>query len=239
MPEGGETRCPNCDHESRRSNANRKWFWAISAALHLSFFVLTAIILGHFKLGPHSHRVPIQIPVDHESRLVGSVEGMDSITLHFCHFLNIKVAPLSHYETFMTESASADAWGNPLFFGEPNYEYDWAWINNTSPRSFRLSHGEAARLNFTDRILIQPGDNFGSMLGFIHNLHCLVCPPNIGHVLPDLNPHPFCWYRMKYHDITVSAKVTRRLVNWEAFQERLTPRDFISNKLMWGTGPSN
>lgn len=41
-------------------------------------------------------------------------------------------------------------------------------------RSFRLHRDEAARLNLTDSILAQPGDDFATELGIVHNLHCLV-----------------------------------------------------------------
>jgi hypothetical protein len=46
--------------------------------------------------------------------------------------------------------------------------------NGSSARSFRLHRDEAARLNLTDSILVHPGEDFGTELGLIHNLHCLV-----------------------------------------------------------------
>jgi hypothetical protein len=38
---------------------------------------------------------------------------------------------------------------------------------------FRLSPKEAAKLNITQSIMF-PGSDFSSILGVIHNLHCLV-----------------------------------------------------------------
>ena len=43
---------------------------------------------------------------------------------------------------------------------------------------------------------------------------------------PDLNPHPYYWSGRAWHDIAVSAKVTRQCVDWEALQKSLSPRDF-------------
>ena len=48
--------------------------------------------------------------------------------------------------------------------------------NYLEVRSFRVHPKEAERLNFTDSILIDDGDDFSSMLGVMHNLHCLVRP---------------------------------------------------------------
>ncbi|KAF2731973.1 hypothetical protein EJ04DRAFT_566434 [Polyplosphaeria fusca] len=167
------------------------------------------------------------------------------------------------------EHVPAGAWENQMYFGKPDYESDWAWINMTNPRTFRLHPDEAARLNFTDSVMVKPGEDFSSMLGVIHNLHCLrrlrqmlypeyyypneaedMKQHNFGHALhclealrssvmcyPDLNPHPFYWSGMKYHDITVSAKVTRQCVDWDVMQERLEPRNFKDTELMRGTGP--
>ena len=41
-------------------------------------------------------------------------------------------------------------------------------------RGFRLHRNEAARLNLTDSVTLQPGEDFATILGVIHNLHCLV-----------------------------------------------------------------
>lgn len=41
-------------------------------------------------------------------------------------------------------------------------------------RNFRMTREEAARLNITDSLQIQPTNEFGGMLAVMHNLHCLV-----------------------------------------------------------------
>jgi len=46
--------------------------------------------------------------------------------------------------------------------------------NSGSARSFLVHSDEAERLNLTASILVQPGEDFGTELGVIHNLHCLV-----------------------------------------------------------------
>ena len=49
-----------------------------------------------------------------------------------------------------------------------------ALIRYVLARGFRLSRDEAARLNFSTSVALQPGDDIASILGVAHNLHCLV-----------------------------------------------------------------
>jgi hypothetical protein len=56
---------------------------------------------------------------------------------------------------------------------------------------------------------------------------------------PDLNPHPYLWSSDKYHPVTVSAKVTRKCVDWEALVPILELRSFNAEELMVNTGPSS
>lgn len=44
----------------------------------------------------------------------------------------------------------------------------------SSARGFRLPLNEAARLNLNSSVALQPGDDFATILGATHNLHCLV-----------------------------------------------------------------
>ncbi|PCH01408.1 Protein of unknown function DUF3328 [Penicillium occitanis (nom. inval.)] len=83
------------------------------------------------------------------------------------------IAPMNNHASYKIESLTPDDWNAQLFFGEPSYDSDIAWNKLIRPRSFRLRRGEAARLNLTDSILAQPGDDFATELGIIHNLHCL------------------------------------------------------------------
>ena len=44
-------------------------------------------------------------------------------------------------------------------------------------RRFRLHADEAARLNVSDSVRLQPGDDLAVITGVLHNLHCLVSLP--------------------------------------------------------------
>ena len=45
-------------------------------------------------------------------------------------------------------------------------------------RRFRLHPDEAVRLNVSDSVRLEPGDDLAVITGVLHNLHCLVskCP---------------------------------------------------------------
>ncbi|KAF1978148.1 hypothetical protein BU23DRAFT_654598, partial [Bimuria novae-zelandiae CBS 107.79] len=175
-------------------------------------------------------------------------------------------APLNGHEQYQIETNGPDYWNTNLYFGDPIHDSDWAWTDIISPRSFRLHRNEAARPNLTDSILVSPGEDFGTIFGVMHNPHCLWMYPeyyypnfdenfmehNRIHNLhcleslrtsvtcyPDLNPHPYYFSGHKYHDIAVSAKVTRKCVNWKLLQERLQPRGFAPEDLWNGTAPPN
>ena len=78
--------------------------------------------------------------------------------------------------------------------------------------------------------------NFHS--GFVHfansfsPVHCLEAVRSSLVCYPDLNPQPYFWSGRDWHDVTVSAKVTRQCVDWEALQESLVPRDFKGTMLI-------
>lgn len=44
-------------------------------------------------------------------------------------------------------------------------------------RGFRLHPYEAAHLNMSDSVRLEPGDDLATITGVLHNLHCLVSPP--------------------------------------------------------------
>lgn len=56
---------------------------------------------------------------------------------------------------------------------------------------------------------------------------------------PDINPHPYYWTGDKYHPVSISAKVTRKCVDWKALQKTLEPRNFPYSDMIEGTGPLN
>ncbi|OCL06359.1 hypothetical protein AOQ84DRAFT_411272 [Glonium stellatum] len=241
-------KCPTCERELYRPPHKRVRYWMVSFAIHTTLLLFTFSLLNSF----HSPKIPQRKPLsaaEHDSHLVGTISS-----------------PLNGHEQYKIEALSSSYWSNELYFGEPNYKSDYAWNNLTWPRSFRLHRKEATRLNLTDSVLVQPGEDFGTMLGVLHNLHCLMMyseyyypdasqeehEHNRIHSLhcleslrtsalcyPDLNPHPYFWSGNKYHDITVSSKVTRKCVNWEALQQRLELRNFKSSELMANTGPSS
>ncbi|PQE31302.1 Tat pathway signal sequence protein [Rutstroemia sp. NJR-2017a WRK4] len=107
--------------------------------------------------------------------------------------INVYTAPLNNHAQYKIEALPADYWNPELYFGEPTYESDRAWnaliyrlFDTSHPiispmlvliiirnSEFRVHRDEAVRLNITDSILVQPGEDFGTMLGALHNLHCL------------------------------------------------------------------
>ena len=56
---------------------------------------------------------------------------------------------------------------------------------------------------------------------------------------PDINPHPYYWTGDKYHPVSITAKVTRKCVDWQALQKTLEHRNFPYSDMIEGTGPPN
>ncbi|CAF9943613.1 MAG: hypothetical protein ALECFALPRED_000758 [Alectoria fallacina] len=227
-------------------------YWAIAIAFHGSIFLvmlLTAILISPLRIF-HPQEIPWQ-----------------------------KTIPIAQDVQYKSESLPFGAWASAMYMGEPNLDVDNAWESliyrqflskskSQHPRGFQLHRDEAAGLNFTESLLVQPdGEKFGAILGVIHNLHCLwkkrrvrqsyyqdvyypnataeILANNRNHDLhcfealrsslvcyPDLNPHPYYWSGREWHDVTVSSKVTRQCVDWEALQESLVPRDFRGTELI-------
>jgi hypothetical protein len=68
-------------------------------------------------------------------------------------------------------------------------------------------------------------------------VHCLEALRTSLMCYPDLDPHPYYYTGEEGHPISISAKVTRKCVNWEALQKTLEPRNFPYADLIAGTGP--
>lgn len=66
------------------------------------------------------------------------------------------------------------AWNNGLG-GKPLFINNCLVLTSIlSVRGFRLHQYEAVRLNISDSVRLEPGDDFAVITGVLHNLHCLV-----------------------------------------------------------------
>ena len=69
------------------------------------------------------------------------------------------------------------AWNNGLGGRPLSTNSRLVLISILSVRGFRLHPNEAADLNISDSVRLEPGDDFATITGVLHNLHCLVSPP--------------------------------------------------------------
>ncbi|KAE8555183.1 hypothetical protein EYB25_003731 [Talaromyces marneffei] len=150
--------CPNCEKQPVNKPSHRtRAYWTVTALAHTGFFLLTLLFFNIFVNLKNPLKQPVQpSPIDHDKHLIGTF-----------------ASPMNNHASYKIESHTPDDWNAHLLFGEPSYESDIAWNKLIRPRSFRLHHDEAIRLNLTDSILAQPGEDFATELGIIHNLHCL------------------------------------------------------------------
>ncbi|KAH8701530.1 hypothetical protein BGW36DRAFT_371068 [Talaromyces proteolyticus] len=151
--------CPNCENELQRPSRphQQRKYWVISICIHFTFFLFFILVSSALNLPRIPPKKAVDsVPVDHDAHLVGNYSS-----------------PLNNHASYKIETRSPDDWDPALFFGEPSFESDTAWNNLIRPRSFRVHRDEAVRLNLTDSILVQPGEDFATELGIIHNLHCL------------------------------------------------------------------
>jgi len=129
----------------------------VTFVIHIIFLTISTSLLNYFSHSKISQTLLAQTDlIEKNKELFGTFES-----------------PLNGNQHYRIESVSEDYWNSTLFFGKPSFESDRAWENLISPRALRLSHDEAARLNITDSMLVQPGEDFGVEMGLIHHLHCL------------------------------------------------------------------
>ncbi|ESZ96822.1 hypothetical protein SBOR_2823 [Sclerotinia borealis F-4128] len=189
-----------------------KKYWIFSTVIHIAVIIFTISILQSFYSPRRTPKnsVPF-LPVNHDSHLVGDI-----------------LSPLNNHAQHKIEALSTDSWDPELYFGEPTYESDRAWNALIYPRSFRVHKDEAVRLNMTESILLQPGDDFGTMLGALHNLHCLRRIRQMlysDYYYPDASPE--------------EKEYNRNHAYWKSLQQILESRNFPNENLMANTGPLN
>uniref|UniRef100_A0A093VQ74 Uncharacterized protein n=1 Tax=Talaromyces marneffei PM1 TaxID=1077442 RepID=A0A093VQ74_TALMA len=213
--------CPNCEKQPVNKPPHRtRAYWTVTALAHTGFFLLTLLFFNIFVNLKNPLKQPVQpSPIDHDKHLIGTF-----------------ASPMNNHASYKIESHTPDDWNAHLLFGEPSYESDIAWNKLIRPRSFRLHHDEAIRLNLTDSILAQPGEDFATELGIIHNLHCL---RRIRQMLyPDYYYPDSPAEELEYNRVHgFSAKVTRQCVDWEGLVPLLETRNIDPKELMHNTGP--
>jgi len=159
---GGCPRCQNEVHLNNHPPHRRRMYWILSLSFHLTLLTLAVFFLDAGK----------QLYVQHKQSIASSTPS-DSND-HDAHIVGTTEAPLNHHEQFTMQATGFDYWNYDLYFGEPNWASDEAWNKLIYPRTFRLHPNEAKRLNMSDSMRLAPdGEDFGSILGVIHNLHCI------------------------------------------------------------------
>lgn len=163
----------------------------LAIIIHALMFLTTLLLLGttFFLNAKHTERhCKSDLVPSHSKQLFSAYDN---------HAKAAHSDPIANQIRYTTQSTTADHWHNELLWGEPKAEAEIAWNNGIggrplsfsnplvliaifSVRGFRLHPYEAARWNMSDSVRLEPGDDFATIIGVVHNLHCLVSLVRIG-----------------------------------------------------------